>query len=206
VNATPSEDQVHVQPADPDAIQRDNPKTTNENTSNDCFFEGGEPQLIFIPLRKFLGQMDGVPGWEAYFSQVVTWDSHIGGFNIKTGKGERAKTVATLRFSDMTSREWRDLGFREKCPITSLDAEKLSAHEIEYRLFVAAQKLRKQVANYLTISSDGWVPREAWNAVQLQHRELYQDVLVCILGAENSDNDEPIRSEEDLNAIWPFDL
>jgi hypothetical protein len=106
----------------------------------------------------------------------------------------------------MTLKEWDVLGFDGTAPIAAPDSEKFAAHQREYRYFVAAQKLRRQVADYLTISSDGWVPEEAWNAVQLQHQQLYSNVAQAIMSAEDSDDDEPVKSERELKAIWPFDL
>ncbi|KAL2416791.1 hypothetical protein ABEF95_003789 [Exophiala dermatitidis] len=108
----------------------------------------------------------------------------------------------------MTSKEWDDLGFQEKCPVSTPGSEKFAAHEREYPYFVAAQRLRKHVKDYLCISSDGWVPEEAWDAIQLQHQQLYSDVVQAILSAAEAENDpdEPIKTERDLKAIWPFDL
>lgn len=106
----------------------------------------------------------------------------------------------------MSTKEWEDLVFKERCPMAPPDAENSSAHESDYRYFVTTRKLRKHVADYLTIPSNGWVHKEVWNAIQLRHRELYDDAVLFILSAENSDNDEPVKSEEDLKAIWPFDL
>lgn len=106
----------------------------------------------------------------------------------------------------MTTKEWKDIGFEAQCPIAEPDPRQVSAHESEYRHFVAAQRLRKQVTDYLTVSSDGWVPKEAWDTVQVQHQELYHGAVQAILSAENSNSDEIIKTEQDLKAIWPFDL
>ncbi|KAL2408897.1 hypothetical protein ABEF93_007698 [Exophiala dermatitidis] len=108
----------------------------------------------------------------------------------------------------MTAREWGDLGFQEKCPVATPDSDQFAAHEREYRYFLAAQRLRKHVKDYVGISSDGWVPDEGWDAIQLQHQQLYSDVVQAILSAAEADDDpdEPIKTERDLKAIWPFDL
>ncbi|OQU96388.1 hypothetical protein CLAIMM_02473 [Cladophialophora immunda] len=91
-------------------------------------------------------------------------------------------------------------------PVATPDPEKLSAHEREYRYFVAAQRLRRQVADHLAISADGWVPEDAWGAEQLQHRQLYSNVVQAITSTEDPDHDAPIKSERELKAIWRFDL
>lgn len=106
----------------------------------------------------------------------------------------------------MLSKEWEDLGFEEACPIAALGVEELTAYDKDYRHFVAAQRLRRQVTDYLDISSDGWVPTEAWDTIQSRHRALYSSAVEAIATAKDSDEDEPVKSEDDLKAIWPFDL
>ncbi len=106
----------------------------------------------------------------------------------------------------MTLKEWKELGFKEPCPIQVPGAEEITTHNKDYRFFTAAQKLRKQVADYLSISSDGWVPADAWDATQLRHWELYSSAVQAISSAEDSDDSDPVKSECDLKAIWPFDL
>ena len=38
------------------------------------------------------------------------------------------------------------------------------------------------------------------------HKEMFNGMLQAVLSNEASDDDEPIRDEEDLKEIWPFDL
>jgi Phosphotransferase enzyme family len=106
----------------------------------------------------------------------------------------------------MISQKWKQLGFDEPCPVPVLEAKVILAHDKDYRLFEAAQKLRRQVTDYLNVSPEGWVPIDAWDRTQSQHRELFDSVLQGISSAETTDESEPVKTKEDLKAIWPFDL
>ncbi|EXJ89547.1 hypothetical protein A1O3_02614 [Capronia epimyces CBS 606.96] len=104
------------------------------------------------------------------------------------------------------ARRWKDLGFEGICPFPLPDAEAIAAHDSNYKYFIAAQNLREQVVRYLNISPDGWVPSDAWDATKLLYQELYSQARQAILSAEDSDDEEPVKTEDDLRAIWPFDL
>lgn len=99
------------------------------------------------------------------------------------------------------SEKWNQLGFTGSCPVLVPEPGKISIHKKHYRHFEAAQKLRKQAANILGVSSEGWVPEEAWERTQLAHEELFRDVLKSIVDAEATDENEPVQNEEDLRAI-----
>lgn len=53
---------------------------------------------------------------------------------------------------------------------------------------------------------DGWVPSVDWEDTKSAHRELFDGMLRAVLENEQIDDDEPLRCEEDLREIWPFDL
>jgi hypothetical protein len=84
--------------------------------------------------------------------------------------------------------------------------EELANHEREYRLFEAAQNLRRDLAGLLNTVSDGWVPFEAWEATKLAHKELFNGMLQAVLTNPDQDDDEPVKDEKTLRSIWPFDI
>jgi hypothetical protein len=105
-----------------------------------------------------------------------------------------------------TSQRWNDLGFTGSCPFPIPSPEDLAAHQKEYKTFEAAHDLRYNLASLLNTASDGWVPPEDWETTESAHRDLFNGMLQAVLTNENPDNDEPIKDEADLRAIWPFDL
>jgi hypothetical protein len=58
----------------------------------------------------------------------------------------------------------------------------------------------------LNTASDGWIPSEDWEATESAHREMFNGMLQAVLTNVNPDDDEPIKDERDLRAIWPFDI
>ncbi|KAI9832634.1 MAG: hypothetical protein M1819_004219 [Sarea resinae] len=105
-----------------------------------------------------------------------------------------------------TSKHWSDLGLEGSCPFPLPTASDLAAHQKEYRMFEAAQELKSNVSILLNTASDGWVPVEDFEATEIAHKELFEAMLEAVLTNENPGDDEPIQSEGDLKAIWPFDL
>lgn len=105
-----------------------------------------------------------------------------------------------------TSQQWKQLGFAGSCPFTLPEAEELAIHWKEYRTFEAAHDLKRNLSSLLDTASDGWVPTEDWESKRLAQRELFDGMLQAVLSNEDPDDDEPIRNEKDLRAIWPFDL
>ncbi|GFF69840.1 hypothetical protein IFM47457_02487 [Aspergillus lentulus] len=105
-----------------------------------------------------------------------------------------------------TSRHWRELGFEGQCAYPMPTPEELAKHEREYRLFEAAQNLRRDLAGLLNTASDGWVPLEAWEATKLTHKELFNGMLQAVLINPDQDDDEPVKDEKTLRSIWPFDI
>jgi hypothetical protein len=114
--------------------------------------------------------------------------------------------VAFLHELIETSQQWTELGLPGSCPFTMPTPEELVVHQQDYQMFVAAQELKRNLSIVLNTASDGWVPPEAWEATLLAHKEMFANMLEAILANENPDDDEPIRNEQDLREIWPFDL
>lgn len=82
----------------------------------------------------------------------------------------------------------------------------LTLHQKEYRCFVAAQDLKRDLSSLLGSGSDGGVPSEDWEAIEEANKALFDGCLQAVLTNEDPEPDEPIRDERDLRAIWPFDI
>ncbi|KAL1882656.1 hypothetical protein Plec18167_003078 [Paecilomyces lecythidis] len=105
-----------------------------------------------------------------------------------------------------TARHWEKLGLQGQCPYPLPTPEELADHEAEYRLFEAAQNLKRDLSSLLNTASDGWVPPEGWEATRLAHKELFNGMLQAVLENSDVDADEPVKDEKTLRSIWPFDL
>jgi hypothetical protein len=105
-----------------------------------------------------------------------------------------------------TSRLWEELGFAVPCPFPFPCFDEIAHHRKEYRFFEAAIQLRRGLEKLLDTPSDGWVPVDEWEGTRSKHCELFEEMRRGVCRNKQLDNDEPIRSEEDLRQIWPFDL
>jgi hypothetical protein len=105
-----------------------------------------------------------------------------------------------------TSLLWKELGFAVPSPFPLPCPDEIAVHQREYKLFEAAHQLRHSLSSLLNTASDGWVSPEDWEGTQYAHREVFKGMLQEVLSNEQPDDDEPIRGEDDLREIWPFDL
>ncbi|KAH8707034.1 hypothetical protein GQ44DRAFT_691782 [Phaeosphaeriaceae sp. PMI808] len=105
-----------------------------------------------------------------------------------------------------TSQLWKELGFAVPSLFPLPCPDEIAVHQKEYKLFEAAHQLRHSLSSLLNTASDGWVPPEDWEGTESAHREAFEGILQEVLGNEQPDDDEPIRGEDDLREIWPFDL
>lgn len=105
-----------------------------------------------------------------------------------------------------TSQHWNDLGFAGVCPFPTPSADDLMVHQKEYKLFQAAQDLKSGLTHLLNAASDGWVSLEDWETTQAANKKFFEGMVQDVSSNENPDEDEPIKTEADLRAIWPFDL
>jgi hypothetical protein len=101
---------------------------------------------------------------------------------------------------------WNILGFEIQSPFPLPGPDEIISHQKEYKLFEATHQLRHSLSSLLNTASDGWVPLEDWERTESAHREVFEGMLQEVLENEQPDDDEPIRSEDDLREIWPFDL
>ncbi|TQB67840.1 hypothetical protein MPDQ_004518 [Monascus purpureus] len=105
-----------------------------------------------------------------------------------------------------TARRWKELGLVGQCPYPLPTPKDFADHEKEYKLFEAAQVLRRDLSNLLNTASDGWVPPEEWEATESAHKEIFMGMLQAVLTNQGLDEDEPVKDEETLRSIWPFDI
>lgn len=105
-----------------------------------------------------------------------------------------------------TAHRWKELGLAGSCPFYTPTPKRLTVHQEKYQRFVASRELRSILSSLLNVASDGWAPPEDWETVEKSHKELFDGMLQAVLRNEAPSNDEPIRNEEDLKEIWPFDL
>ncbi|GLB12039.1 hypothetical protein AtubIFM57258_009317 [Aspergillus tubingensis] len=106
-----------------------------------------------------------------------------------------------------TSQNWEKLGFAGPCPYAVPPPHELADHQKKYRLFKAAHNLRYDLAGLLNTATDGWVPTGDWEAAQTAHHEMFDGMLQAVLtNPEIDDPDEPVKDEETLRSIWPFDI
>ncbi|OAL34360.1 hypothetical protein AYO20_06413 [Fonsecaea nubica] len=112
--------------------------------------------------------------------------------------------VAFLHELIETSQHWASLGLPGSCPFTKPTPEEFMIHQ-QYKRFVAAQELKRDLSSLLDIASDGWVPSGAWETTLLAQKEMFANMLEAVLTNADPDDDEPIRDESDLREIWPFD-
>lgn len=106
-----------------------------------------------------------------------------------------------------TARQWEQLGFEAACPFPLPAPDEITIHRKNYRLLEAAQQLKEVLADVLNnFSSDGWVPTEDWNSAELAHQAAFEGIKQEILADEHPDEDEPLKCEDDLREIWPFEL
>ncbi|GES64414.1 phosphotransferase enzyme family protein [Aspergillus terreus] len=104
-----------------------------------------------------------------------------------------------------TTRNWEKLGFSGQCPLPPPTTEELANHEQEYKLFEAAQNLRRDLSSLLNTATDGWMPPESWETTKLAHKEIFDGMLQAVLANEEVD-DDPVKDEATLRSIWPFDI
>ncbi|RDW76456.1 uncharacterized protein DSM5745_06448 [Aspergillus mulundensis] len=105
-----------------------------------------------------------------------------------------------------TARLWKDLGLVGPCPYPLPTPKDIAHHKKEYRLFEAAQQLRTNLSDLLNTTSEGWVPSDDWEETRLAHKELFRGMLEAVVSNQEADDDEPVKDEKTLRAIWPFDL
>ncbi|KAJ9660085.1 hypothetical protein H2198_002782 [Neophaeococcomyces mojaviensis] len=104
------------------------------------------------------------------------------------------------------SKDWENLGFSGQCPFHTPGPEDLRIHAQEYRTLVAAHELKDTLSGLLNSAPDGWVPAAEWEPTLSAHKQFFELMLQKVLEIEDADDDDPLRTEEDVRDLWPFDL
>jgi hypothetical protein len=73
-------------------------------------------------------------------------------------------------------------------------------------MFEGAHDVRGNLSNLFKVASDSWVPPADWEAMESAYREVFDGMLQAVLANENPEEDELIKDEGDLRAIWPSDI
>ncbi|KAI0999343.1 hypothetical protein K3495_g8853 [Podosphaera aphanis] len=105
-----------------------------------------------------------------------------------------------------TTQHWKELGLPGSCPLPLPTSEELAAHQRKYRMFEAAHQYKNFLIDLLCTTPDGWAHPDDWERIKKAHKEAFDKILQNVLSKEDFDADEPIKNEEDLREIWPFDL
>lgn len=58
----------------------------------------------------------------------------------------------------------------------------------------------------LFVSSDGWVPAENYETAMEMQKDLFRQFLDMLSKGEDTDPDDPLKDEEDVRAIWLYDV
>lgn len=102
------------------------------------------------------------------------------------------------------ARRWEELDLPGSCPYTPPSPEDMDVHQKDYKLFEVAQDLKHHISDVLDVSTEGWVPSDAWEATRVAHEDAYAKVSEAVKAAEGTEDGD--LSVKDLNSIWPFDL
>jgi hypothetical protein len=73
-------------------------------------------------------------------------------------------------------------------------------------MFETAHNLRNDLSSSLNTAFDGWVPPAEREVTKSAYRETFKGMLEAVLTNEDPGDEEAIRSEGDLSAIWSFDI
>ncbi|KAI4152108.1 MAG: hypothetical protein LQ340_003107 [Diploschistes diacapsis] len=104
------------------------------------------------------------------------------------------------------SRYWKDLDLAGSCPYKLPTSDEIRVHEDEYESLVTARKVLGHSMNLLDVPSDGWVPRDLWEAKKEANREAFYTFLDMVKNAPSAGDRSMSQHEEDLRSIWPFDI
>lgn len=105
-----------------------------------------------------------------------------------------------------SSKDWQEhLGFTGSSTYQPT-AEELEKHGKEYEFFKDIRGLEMDLQDSLFVSSDGWVPAENYETAMEMQKDLFRQFLDMLLKGEDADPDDPVMDEEDVRAIWPYDV
>lgn len=56
------------------------------------------------------------------------------------------------------------------------------------------------------IGPDGWVAPEHYEIIMKFQKDCFNELLRIVRETEDEGPDEPLKNEEDVRAIWPWDV
>ncbi|KAL9099824.1 MAG: hypothetical protein Q9163_004727 [Psora crenata] len=102
------------------------------------------------------------------------------------------------------SSRWKELGLAGVCPYVLPSSVELLEHQKEFKSFCIANDLKRKLIDLLDTSPDGWVPTDSWEAAEVMHQNVFEEIVQTMQSAESTDDES--MNEEDLRRIWPFDI
>ena len=109
------------------------------------------------------------------------------------------------------SKRWKELGLPGYCPYPHPTSGELAVHRKEVERYMTAQRLKERLASLLNVTSDGWVPTEAWETTKMAHKESYYGLIQAMQAVNDAavndvdSTDEESLSSDDLKELWPFE-
>jgi len=97
------------------------------------------------------------------------------------------------------------LGLTGACSYPMPSSKEIFCHQKRYRRFTEAQELKIALESLINTATDRWVPPKDFEPAQLAEREMLNGTLEGVLNNEDPDEDAPIKTENDLEELWPFD-
>lgn len=105
------------------------------------------------------------------------------------------------------SKDWKvHLGLTGTCPYKTPTAEEQAKHKETYEFFKEARKVLDYIEKTFMIGPDGWVPPEHYEIVMGLQKDCFNELVRTVIETPDEGPDEPLTNEEDVRAIWPWDV
>lgn len=105
------------------------------------------------------------------------------------------------------SKDWHvHLGLTGTCPYQTPTAEEQAKHKETYEFFKEVHKVLDYIEKTFRIGPDGWVPPEHYETVMEIQKDCFNELVRTVHATEDGGPDEPLKNEEDVRAIWPWDV
>lgn len=106
-----------------------------------------------------------------------------------------------------SAKDWsHHLGFGGSSPYPLPTTKEKEKHKKEYEYFKDTRSLRDEMASLFKATDDGWVFPEVYDLAMDMQKDLYRSLVETTLDPKNYDPNEPLKDEEDIRAVWPYDV
>lgn len=68
------------------------------------------------------------------------------------------------------------------------------------------RKVLDHIEDGFCIGPDGWVPPEHFDTIMGLQKDCFNELVRIVRETEDEGPDEPLKNEEDVRAIWPWDV